>query len=468
MGFVPYQNMRRGPLFGGAVSTMSNDAKRATAWADYGYPEVLEFENFHSMFKRNGIARAGVMRHVEKTWETNPWIVEGMEGDKPHSETRRERDVARVLKQLSFWNRMQAADWRGRVGRYSALYLVFDDGIRPSHPVTQSVKLLKMQPLFEAQLEPLEFEQDPASPEYGNPTIYQFWPQTVHAGRDERQSVTIHADRVHIIAEGADDDTIYGIPANEAGFNDLLTIEKIIGAGGEGFWKTARGAFSLHSTGKDGIDVQGLAQMFGVEVDQVADKLNETAADLSAGMDKLLMLGDMEAKALAYSLPSPEHFFAVAMQSYAAGVSCPMPILLGQQIAQRSSDENSREWAQTIMTRRRRFTVPNAEGLVSRLMRFGALPSFEFYIAWDDLTDATFTEKLTNAKTMSEVNKASLGTGEPPAFTAEEIRDVAGYEGSPETDDLDDDDVPEGNDDGEAAGATTQPGESNADGAAAA
>ncbi len=454
MGFVPYQNMRRGPLFGGALPTMSNDAKRATAWADYGYPEALDFDNFYSMFKRNGIARAGVMRHVEKTWETNPWVVEGMEDDKPHSETQREREVARVLKQLSFWSRMQAADWRGRVGRYSALYLVFDDGQHPSLPVAKPVKLLKMQPLFEAQLEPLKFEQDQSSPEYGNPTSYQFRPQAVHTGRDERQSVTIHADRVHIIAEGADDDTIYGIPANESGFNDLLTIEKIVGAGGEGFWKTARGAFSLHSTGKDGIDVQGLAQMFGVEVDQVADKLNETAADLSAGMDKLLMLGDMEAKALAYSLPSPEHFFAVAMQSYAAGVSCPMPILLGQQIAQRSSDENSREWAQTIMTRRRRFTVPNAEGLVSRLMRFGALPAFEFYIGWDDLTDATLEQKLTNAKTMSEVNKNSLGTGEPPAFTSEEIRDAAGHEGAPATTDLDDN-VPEGENDGETAGTAT-------------
>lgn len=447
MGFM--DNMRR-TLFGQKL-TMSNDAKRQTAWADYGYPEALGFDNHYSMFRRNGIGRAGVMRHVEKTWETNPWIVEGMEGDKPHKETRREREVAQVLRKLSFWNRVHAADWRGRVGRYAALYLVFDDGRHPSQPVAGKVQLLKMQPLFEAQLEPLTFDNQPGSPNYGNPVSYQFKPQAVQEGRDERSSLTIHADRIHIIAEGADDDTIYGIPANEAGFNDLVTIEKLIGAGGEGFWKTARGAFSLHSTGQNGIDVQGLAQMFGVETDQVADKLNEVAADLSAGMDKLLLLGDMEAKALAYSLPSPEHFFAIAMQSYAASVSCPMPILLGQQISQRSSDENSKDWDRTAMTRRRRFVIPNVESLVSKLMRFGALPSFEFYIGWDDLTDATFTEKLVNVKTMSEANKASIGTGEPPPFSAEEIRDVAGYEGEPDTEA--EDDVPEGEDDDQTADA---------------
>lgn len=446
-------NMRR-TLFGQKV-TLSNDGKRTTAWQDYGYPEALGFDNFYSMFKRNGIAKAGVMRHVDKTWETNPWIVEGMEGDKPHPETQRERELAQMLRRLSFWNRMYAADWRGRVGRYAALYLVFGDSKTPDQPVTGTVKLLKMQPLFEGQIEPLQFDTRPGSANYGNPVSYQFTPQAVGDGNDQRQSMTIHADRIHIVAEGADDDSIYGMPANEAGFNDLITIEKIVGAGGEGFWKTARGAFSLHSTGKDGIDVQGLATMFGVETDQVADKLNEVASDLSAGMDKLLMLGDMEAKALAYSLPSPEHFFAVAMQGYAASVSCPMPILLGQQIAQRSSDENSREWAQTIMTRRRRFVVPNVEELIRKLMRFGAIPEFEFHLSWDDLTDATFTEKLTNSKTMSEVNKSSLGTGEPAPFTAAEIRDAAGYEGEPDTDDPDDDDVQEG-DDGQTAGTAAQ------------
>lgn len=441
------QNIRRS-LFGGKLSTMSNDAKRATAWQDYGYPEHLDFDNHYSMFRRNGIGRAGVMRHVEKTWETNPWIVEGMEGDKTHTETSQERAVDKMLNQLSFWNRVHAADWRNRVGRYAGLYLVFSDGKRPSEPVTGNVRLLKVQPLFESQLKPTEFVTDQRSPEYGNPLRYQFKTHDEYTQTDGQpsESLAIHADRVHILAEGADDDTIYGIPANEAGFNDLVTIEKLIGAGGEGFWKTARGAFSLHSTGEKGIDVQGLAQMFGVETDGVADKLNEVASDLSAGMDKLLLLGDLEAKALAYSLPSPEHFFAIAMQSYAASVSCPMPILLGQQISQRSADENSREWDRTIMTRRRRFVVPNIEQLIRKLMRFGALPTFDFYIAWDDLTDATFSEKLDNAKTMSDTNKASMGTGEPAPFTAAEIRDAAGYEGEPDT--LDD--APEG-DDGQTA-----------------
>ncbi|WP_069383974.1 anti-CBASS protein Acb1 family protein [Halomonas caseinilytica] len=442
MGMIAnVQNWRRS-LFGGKMPTMSNDAKRATAWQDYGFPEQLDFENHYSMFRRNGIARAGVMRHVEKTWETDPWIVEGVQGDDPHKETRREREVSVLLQRLGFWNRVHAADWRNRVGRYAGLYLVFDDGLSPDQPVRGKVQLLKMQPLFEGQLEPQEFDTDATSPNYGNPVSYQFKPWVTGDDREARQALTIHHDRIHIIAEGADDDTIYGIPANEAGFNDLITIEKLIGAGGEGFWKTARGAFSLHATGDNGIDVEGLAQMFGVQTDEVGDKLNEVASDLSAGMDKLLMLGNMEAKALAYQLPQPEQFFAVTMQSYAASLSCPVPELIGQQIAQRSSDENSRAFAKTIMTRRRRTIGPNIEQLIAKLMRFGALPAFDFYVSWDDLTDATFEEKLGNAKSMSEANKSSVGTGEPPPFRANEIRDAAGYDADTDLDD--DDDEPEG------------------------
>ena len=60
-------------LFQGFLNSFnpfSGDTKRPTAWSDYGYPRGLKFDDYWSMYKRNGIAYAGVVRHVEKTWSS--------------------------------------------------------------------------------------------------------------------------------------------------------------------------------------------------------------------------------------------------------------------------------------------------------------------------------------------------------------------------------------------------------------
>ena len=52
-------------------------------------------------------------------------------------------------------------------------------------------------------------------------------------------------------------------------------------------------------------------------------------------------------------------------------------------------------------------------------------------VVWDDLSAQSDSEKLDAAIKMAQINSASIATGEQP-FTGEEIRTVAGYEGSPE------------------------------------
>ncbi|MEG6451134.1 DUF1073 domain-containing protein, partial [Enterobacter cloacae] len=62
-------------------------------------------------------------------------------------------------------------------------------------------------------------------------------------------------------------------------------------------------------------------------------------------------------------------------------------------------------------------------------------------VIWDDLNEQTGTEKLTNAKTMGEINQTMQGSGDEPAFTREEIRTAAGYDN--------DDEEPLGEEDGD-------------------
>lgn len=427
-------------------SPYSVDTKRSTAWQDYGYPEHPEFSTYWSMYKRNGLARAGVMRHIEKAWQTYPAI---LESDEAHEQTRWEKDIADMFERVDFWKMLKGADERNRVGRYAGLIFIFADGKRPDEPVERVPGglngLVKLIPAFEGQLEPSQWDNDQQSRTYGEPVMYTYNEADVgdRAGRDPGRILTVHASRVHIWAEGADDGSIYGTPALEAGLNALITLEKIVGAGGEGFWKTARAPMKMNIA--QDANLTTLATMLGTTVDGIADKMDEVLADFYSGADKSLLTQGIDSENLTINLPQPQQYFDVAMQEFAASVSCPLPILLGHQTGDRASQEDSNEWNSTIMARRDSFVVPEIKRIIRKLMAVGVIRAREFAVSWDDLTAPSLEDKLANASKMADINQKMMGTGEPVPFTGDEIREVADY------DPLDDDvgGFEEGEDDGD-------------------
>jgi hypothetical protein len=135
----------------------------------------------------------------------------------------------------------------------------------------------------------------------------------------------------------------------------------------------------------------------------------------------------MKATTLAITLPSPEHFHAIALQEFAASMSCPLKILIGSQTGERASTEDSAEWSQTCMSRRTGQVIPNTMGLVRRLERFNILPAKPWHIEWTDLTESSMGEKIDRADKMADVNQKMKDTGEI-VFTCEEIREVVDLE----------------------------------------
>jgi hypothetical protein len=153
----------------------------------------------------------------------------------------------------------------------------------------------------------------------------------------------------------------------------------------------------------------------------VADKMDEQVADWQRGFDQLLMLQGIEAKTLGITLPSPEHFFAIALQSFAASIPIPMKILVGSQTGERASTEDAQEWAQTNMSRRNNVVIPNILKLVNRLEQIGILPEKDWHLDWTDLTESSMAEKIDRAVKMADTNQKMKDSGEI-VFTHEEIR----------------------------------------------
>jgi hypothetical protein len=387
-------------------------------YADYGYPQHLQAEHFLQMYHRNGIAHAAVAETVGTTWQDNPTL---QEDDRTDEETSREKEVRQHLARIRFWQCLSEADTRSLVGKYAGVILRIADSKPFDQPVEQAAgieALVEVIPVWEHQLKVAELDGDPASETYGKPTMFEFHEAPLDGKAGAGRTFKVHPDRVVIWSENG---TTNGESILRPGYNSLINLEKIEGAGGEGFWKNAKSAPVLQ-VDKDA-QLRDLAAAMGVPEDEIADKLDEVVGDFQKGFDNLLMLQGIEAKQLAVTLPQPEQFYLTSLQSFAASIRIPVKILVGSQTGERASTEDATAWAKVVQSRRVKETIPNIEAVVERLRRFKILSDADWVVSWSDLTESTLGDKIERADKMASVNQKHAHFGRV-VFQPDEIRDV--------------------------------------------
>lgn len=430
-------------MIGNAVRRLSNlfpgyfQDHKHNHYADFGWPEHLTFDQFFGMYSRNAVARAAVKKTVRKVWQDEPWL---REFEQEHDETKVEAEIRLRFQKLRLWQNMAETDRRSMVGRYAGLILRFADNKRFSEPVDRVPGgldgLVEVIPAWEAQLQVSKWDTDERSATYGQPLMFAFNEASVSEGAGQvgqNRSFEIHPDRVIVWSE---DGTVHDRSQLEPGYNDLLTLEKITGAGGEGFWKNAKSAPVLQVDQNAQLDQ--MAQAMGVDKDELVEAMNTQVDEWQKGFDKLLMLQGIEAKTLGVTLPDPQHFRSGALENFAASMEIPTKILVGMQTGERASQEDADEWAATCMARRNGVVIPNMMELVARLERFGVIPERDWHLQWADLTESSMAERIQRADKMADVNSKMARNGEL-VFTPEEIREAVGLEPLTEADTFRDD-----------------------------
>lgn len=410
-------------------------------YLDFGWPANLQFDQFYRMYQRNGLGAAAIEKTIGRTWQDMPTL---WESDKP-TESVLEREIRKRFDELRVWHAFADADRRSLVGRYAGIIIQFADGKRFDEPVEKVPGgldgVLKLIPAWEDQLRVLTFDEDTKSQTYGEPSMFEFNEgMRVVTGSSQRspRRFNVHPSRVMI---WSDDGTVFGRSALEAGYNDLIDAEKVKGAGGEGFWKNARGAPVIEAP--EGIKPKDVAKAMNVSEGEMLDKVNEQVEQFASGFDKALLLGGMTAKPMNISLAEPEHFFLAPVQCFAASMQIPLKILMGSQTGERASTEDTREWNQVNMSRRTNRNRPLIAAFVRRLVSVGIIPQKDWTVGWADLTESTAAEKLQRAKDLSLINQQQSTFGEIP-FPPDEIREAAGYKAlanykNPTYDDTNDD-----------------------------
>lgn len=386
-------------------------------YLDFGYPQTLTFDNYWNMYRRFGVARNVIELPVDVAWMSLPTI------DAPGNFL---RELDEMAKRLKLWKRLKGLDTRQRVGRYAGLFVRVRDGKTPDKPMTpmsSSQSIVEFIPLYEGQLSVMSTDTNPQSDTFDKPTMYQYKVGVGNRNENSAASFQIHPSRLIMAAEGADDGSIYGIPSLEAPYNSLMDMRKIIGAGGEGFYRNASQSvvFNLKDTASANVNTD-LLEAFN-------EKFDEFTQDR---MRKGLWTPGLEAKVLEAILPDPENFFQNALQDVAASTKIPSTILIGQQTGRLASNEDSRGFLSNMNSRRDNFMDEMLSSVFDWCIEYGALPSADYTIIWDDLLALSDQEKLANARELSNINREAYQAGTTVPFTGEEIRTAAGYD--PEVD----------------------------------
>lgn len=401
--------------------TMGLDNKRHSAWCEYGFPEQVTYENLYALYRRGGIAHGAVEKLVGKCWQTNPEIIEGDDADESENETTWEKKSKQVFTNR-LWRAFADADRRRLVGRYAGILLHIRDGKDWNLPAIKGRGLQKVSVAWAGSLTVSEWDTGINSKTYGQPKMWQY-AERLPNGSSRR--VNIHPDRVFILGDYSDD----AIGFLEPAYNAFVSLEKVEGGSGESFLKNAARQLAL-SFDKE-IDFANLASMYSVSVDELQDRFNDAAREMNRGNDVLLSLQGASVTSLVSPVSDPSPTYDVNLQTAAAGVDIPTRILVGNQQAERSSTEDQKYFNTRCQSRRGDLSF-EIEDFCDKLIELSILdPVSQKTVIWDDLNAQSDSEKLDAAQKMSQINSASIGTGEQ-VFTGEEIRVAAGYEGSPE------------------------------------
>lgn len=389
------------------------DVKRNAAWCEYGFKEQIEVADFVNLYKRGGIAHGAVSKLTGACWKSDPWIIEGEKQDEARDETTWERKVKAALPD-GFWHSVAEADMRRLVCRYSALILRLRDSKEFNQPVAGGADLVEAVPAWASALKIGEYD------ELGNPKLWQYTP--TRSDGTPLPAVNIHPDRIIILGDYSSD----AIGFLEPAYNAFTSLEKVEGGSGEAFLKNA--ARQLNINFEKEIDFGSLASMYGVDVNELQDRFNEAARDINRGNDTLLITQGASVTPLVAGVPDPNPTYNVNLQTAAAATDIPTKILVGMQTGERASSEDQKYFNARCQSRRVRDLGRDIRAIVLHLQRIKVMPFIsKFTVMWDDLTEATASEKLTNAKTMAEINSAAAATGRP-IFTDDEIRVAGGFE----------------------------------------
>ncbi|MBI0030628.1 DUF1073 domain-containing protein [Gilliamella sp. B14384G15] len=437
------QSLSRQRLAYGGMPNLSGNTKRDRIYEEFGYPKELNFSHFYNMYERNAIASASVDRLIDGCWEDYPEVFEGDEQKDAEGVTQWDKTIAKILKK--WFPVIKEADKRGVIGSYSAILLQVRDSKDWHEPIdgnalkrSKEKGLVRFIPVWEAQLDVSDWETDINSEDYGYPKMYRYISLPVgKATNAPAREIKVHPDRVIVLCERAADGLLTnGYSMLKKGYNDALDLEKVSGGAAEGFLKNASRQLNFNFSKE--VDLSDIAKLYNVEIDQLANAMDEQVKKLNQSTDSSVIMQDGNVSVLSVAPADPSSSFNTSLSKFASSIPIPVKVLIGQITGERASTEDNKDWAKTRMSRRNGFLTSVIESLIERLWRIGIIepPKGEVItVSWSDLLAPSYAEKLDNANKLADVATKTTNALGVPVIKANEIRAAAELPTLPEFED---------------------------------
>lgn len=317
-----------------------------------GYKKVLTTDDYQNAYRRNIVGKRLVKKPVSSTWQTPPIIKDGEESTESKDP---QGDFIKALTRLNetrrIWHYLERADRMARLGRYGVLFIGVKDGKLLAEPIDDTTltgpeSLLYLMPRSEEWAQIASYDTDPQSARYGLPEFYNITTGQLSG----TGTVRVHHSRVIHIAEGKENDEVFGTPALEAAMNSLSDLEKVVGGDAEAFWLLVRKGMAI--LGDNETDFSQADESFQEEIDKYKH-----------GLTRIMQLaGIKEIKEFGSDTPDPTGIFEVLIALLAADADMPQAILVGTQKnglgGDASGDTDQKLWAATIENRRNQFAGP--------------------------------------------------------------------------------------------------------------
>lgn len=380
-----------------------------------GHPTDISIEDYKKSYERGDIAARVIEIFPQETWKKDPDVYE-VEGD---NITAFEEAWDKLQKEFNIISYLQRIDIMSGIGRFGLLLLGIDDGQPLDQPVASldekgltktpgTNKLIYLRCFDESVVTVKTLETDVTNPRYGQPVLYSVsFGETASTpqGTITTTLKDVHWSRVIHICDNRTDSEVYGQPRLKRVWDRIYDLKKTVGGAGEMFW---RGGFP-------GLSIESQPRVTGEEFEFDPEKTKDAIEDYQRGFKRYLALVGMTTKSLAPQIADPTKHMEAQIRLIAVAWGIPWRVLMGSEVGQLASQEDSSNWNERVRRRQETYAGPYILfAVIKRLIAFGALPPVGedgVNVQWPDLATPTEMDKASVAEKMTNAICKYVTTG---------------------------------------------------------
>ena len=387
----------------GAAAGITYGGKRDLYQA-LGYKRLLFPADFRQRFDRNAVAARIIEAKPQATWRGGGVIIED---ETPDIETDFEKAFEALNRRLKIWKVFQQVDILAGMGHYAIILIGAPGKLdQPLLKVKSPDEIMYLQPYSEASAPVARWDNDPASPRFGQPVTYTLTrpnPTTfspiiapIQESNNRTAGMPIHYTRVIHVADGLLDDRINGLPRLERCWNNLDDLDKVTGGGAEAFWRRADAGLQ--------VDVDPEMEL---EPNDEAG-LDEEIDEYIHGLRRVVRTRGVKMNTLTSAVAGIKDPIEGIMSQISAGTGIPQRILMGSERGQLASTQDDDNWTARISDRRKDYAGPTVTNpTIDRFIEIGALPApkMDYSPRWPEIDNLDDVQKATVAGMWANINK---------------------------------------------------------------